>query len=637
MADSSNIPLENIVLGNIQGLYPKSNQTKVLFLKELAIIEDPMCIALTETHLHSEVKDADIEIENYSPFRVERDGKKCGGVILYIRNDECLDAKQILSISNGQVEVIAVHLTSKDLVVINCYRPPQASQQNFISAINQVAKVVEDLPRPTPDVILCGDFNFPNIKWPEGTLLSGGTLDQQAQAKALLEVADKALLTQQIITPTRLNNILDLYFTNNHESVNTYRTDKTILSDHNIVVINTTYKRNKCEKVEKTAPRSSPFSEYNFFSEEIKWEELDQCFSRVDWEQVMGSVNTEDMLQTLLDKLVETCQPRIPARRHREDNCSNIPRDRRILMRKRATLNKQLIKANTNSRKSKITTKIMSIEQQLKQSHINQRMQEENKAIIKIKRNPKFFYSYCKRYSKIKNRIGPLKDKEGNVITDPKLIADLLLKQYCRIFSVPQQSKTVNNPNGFFAEATGEAQITDITITAEGIEKAIKELKPNAAPGPDGVPAILLLKCSKSLARPISMLWRRSLDAGMIPVLLKKLIICPIHKGGDKGMAENYRPVALTSHLIKIFEKCVRDEIVAHMEDHHLFNNDQHGFRRGRSCLSKLLAHYDWVLHSLAEGKNVDVVFLDFAKAFDKVDHGILLHKIKSLGITGKL
>ena len=351
----------------------------------------------------------------------------------------------------------------------------------------------------------------------------------------------------------------------------------------------------------------------------------------------MGSVNTEDMLQTLLDKLVETCQPHIPARRHREDNCSNIPRDRRILMRKRATLNKQLIKANTNARKSKNTTKIMGIEQQLKQSHINQRMQEENKAIIKIKRNPKFFYSYCKRYSKTKNCIGPLKDKEGNVITDPKLIADLLLKQYCHIFSVPQQSKTVNNPNGFFAEATGEAQITDITITAEGIEKAIKELKPNAAPGPDGVPAILLLKCSKSLARPISMLWRRSLDAGMIPVLLKKLIICPIHKGGDKGMAENYRPVALTSHLIKIFEKCVRDEIVAHMEDHHLFNNDQHGFRRGRSCLSKLLAHYDWVLHSLAEGKNVDVVFLDFAKAFDKVDHGILLHKIKSLGLTGKL
>ena len=83
MADSTNLSLESIVMGNIQGLYPKSNQTKVPFLKELAVIENPMFIALTETHLHSDVKDAEIQIENYSPFRVERDGKKCGGVILY--------------------------------------------------------------------------------------------------------------------------------------------------------------------------------------------------------------------------------------------------------------------------------------------------------------------------------------------------------------------------------------------------------------------------------------------------------------------------------------------------------------------------------------------------------------------------
>ena len=135
-------------MGNIQGLYPKSNQTKVPFLKEFAATEDPLFIALTETHLHSEVKDAEIQIENYFPFRVERDGKKGGGVMLYVRKDECLDAKQILAISNGQVEVLAVHLTSKDLVVINCYRPPQASQQNFISAMNKVLRLIEDYQGP---------------------------------------------------------------------------------------------------------------------------------------------------------------------------------------------------------------------------------------------------------------------------------------------------------------------------------------------------------------------------------------------------------------------------------------------------------------------------------------------------------
>ena len=110
----------------------------------------------------------------------------------------------------------------------------------------------------------------------------------------------------------------------------------------------------------------------------------------------------------------------------------------------------------------------------------------------------------------------------------------------------------------------------------------------------------------------------------------------PIFKGA-RSLPKNDSPVALTSHLIKIFEKYARNKIVAYMEDHHLLKDSQHGFRRGRSCHSKLLAHHDWILLNLAKGRNIDVVFLDFAKTFDKVDHGILLHKIKALGITGKM
>ena len=191
--------------------------------------------------------------------------------------------------------------------------------------------------------------------------------------------------------------------------------------------------------------------------------------------------------------------------------------------------------------------------------------------------------------------------------------------------------KTIHSPVEFFAEDIHQTKLADITITPEHIEKAITEIKVNSAAGPDGVPAILVLKRRKSLAQPLCKLWRCSLDTGMIPQLLKMATLCPIYKDGDRSLPKNYRPVPLTSHLINIFEKCARNKIVEHMEDHHLFSDKQHGFRKGRSCLSKLLAHHDWILNDLAEGRNVDVVFLD------KVDHGILLHKIKALGITGKL
>eukprot|EP00111_Clytia_hemisphaerica_P014640 TCONS_00043147-protein len=105
----------------------------------------------------------------------------------------------------------------------------------------------------------------------------------------------------------------------------------------------------------------------------------------------------------------------------------------------------------------------------------------------------------------------------------------------------------------------------------------------------------------------------------------------------SRSLASNYRPVALTSHVIKIFEKLLRAHIVKHMDENNLFNPNQHGFRSGRSCLSQILEQYDLILNILDKDANADVVYLDFSKAFDKVDHSIVLRKIKKLGIDGKL
>ena len=116
-------------------------------------------------------------------------------------------------------------------------------------------------------------------------------------------------------------------------------------------------------------------------------------------------------------------------------------------------------------------------------------------------------------------------------------------------------------------------------------------------------------------------------------------IITPIYKGDGKSEAKNYRPVALTNHLTKIFEKVVRKAMIKHLEENALLNITQHGFTEGRSTISQLLTYYDSILSMLEEGgdKKVDVIYLDFAKAFDKVDHGILLAKLNKLGFKGKL
>ena len=106
---------------------------------------------------------------------------------------------------------------------------------------------------------------------------------------------------------------------------------------------------------------------------------------------------------------------------------------------------------------------------------------------------------------------------------------------------------------------------------------------------------------------------------------------------GSRNQVSNYRPVSLTSQVSKIMESLIRDAIVSHLEQFKLLGASQHRFRSWKSCLSNLLAFLDDVTKSVEEGRNVDVIFLDFAKAFDKVPHQRLLEKLRSHGIRGEL
>ena len=119
------------------------------------------------------------------------------------------------------------------------------------------------------------------------------------------------------------------------------------------------------------------------------------------------------------------------------------------------------------------------------------------------------------------------------------------------------------------------------------------------------------------------------MDVGHIPSDLLLLLICPVHKGGLRSIPKNFRPVALTSHLIKVFERVVRKGLVKHLDENDLMTDGQHGFRSMRSTLTQLLGHFDAILEALESGATgYDAIYLDFSKAFDKVDHGVLLHKL---------
>ena len=132
-------------------------------------------------------------------------------------------------------------------------------------------------------------------------------------------------------------------------------------------------------------------------------------------------------------------------------------------------------------------------------------------------------------------------------------------------------------------------QLSDIQLKPEDFEKALSKIKVDAAAGPDQIPAILLKKCAKALSKPLSSLWRSSLKQGKIPTLLKHGMVTPIHKGGNTIEPKQYRPVTLTSHIVKVFERLIVTELRNHMDRSKLYKPAQHGFRDNRSCLSQLL------------------------------------------------
>ena len=214
-------------------------------------------------------------------------------------------------------------------------------------------------------------------------------------------------------------------------------------------------------------------------------------------------------------------------------------------------------------------------------------------------------------------------------------MANILSKQYSSVFSKPSSSPSqpISNEDDDDSVPT----LNDITFTEQDILDAIDELRNNSASGPDGLAAIFLKKCKLAIVKPLYYLWRDCLDKGITPSKLKEAHIIPIHKGGHQGVAANYRPIALTSHLIKVFEKVIRNKLVDFLRENGLLNGSQHGFTAGRSCLSQLLDHHNKILNILEDGLNVDSVYLDFAKAFDKVDHRIVLQKLSSLGVRGKV
>ena len=173
----------------------------------------------------------------------------------------------------------------------------------------------------------------------------------------------------------------------------------------------------------------------------------------------------------------------------------------------------------------------------------------------------------------------------------------------------------------------------NITITENGVYKLLRNIKPHKATGPDNIQARYLKELALELTPAITFLFQTSLEQGKLHNDWLQAHIVPVFKKGDKNTASNYRPVSLTSILCKTLEHIVNSSIMKHLDIHKILTDSQHGFRARRSCETQLLETLDDITKRAANNKQIDIILLDFSKAFDKVPHKRLLNKLNYYGI----
>ena len=421
----------------------------------------------------------------------------------------------------------------------------------------------------------------------------------------------------------------------------------------NILDLVLVYERNFVFKIEHFAPvgnsdhdtigitlntmTCSPIQGLNMFNyNKANYEVLDIEVNKVDWDREVERLSVNDLWLLLIGILNNFKEKFIPKFKNRVNN--EVPwlnATLKKMIKKRNNLYKRFNKSNQmyfkikyKQMRNKVTKQIRILKEKY-----------ESKIIKRAKNNRKVFYTYVNSNKKGggSRKVGPLmkeseEDGTEEIVEDDNSVAALLNDYFCTVFNRVKKEDKLN----IMIESRKEEEVLDsINISDEDVKKAISAFKVNKSPGIDNITSTYAIKIKDIVAKPLRLLFNKSLQTNDIPEDWKKANITPIFKKGDKSLVENYRPVSLTVFFGKVMEKIVKQRIDKFLETNEQVNTTQHGFRKGRSCLTNLLVSEHSKMKIVDEGGQVDIVYLDFQKAFDKVPHARLMKKVRSYGIVG--
>ena len=623
---------------NCQSLPAKIDELRVYLNSFLPFQFSAIC--LQETWLTSDADTSLLQIDGYSLISRGRSCSAHGGVAIYLNNRfnyRILNIQDNSDVWDGLfIEVAGNDNLHNKKIIIGCiYRPPRDNMNNYKSFIDDMNIILSGFQNNNSEVIIAGDFNIDLLK-----------LNDKSIVNEYFETFVSNGFIPKISLPTRLTEnsatLIDNVYVKLSENFSECMAGILYqhISDHQPCFVTLDYLNLPTIPPKFIKQKTNSPSALNRFKEDLS---LNCTLDKFEPSLDTDPNDTYNILEKLISKSMDHNLPTKVVKFNKYKHGKNKWITRGLLnsMKFRDKLYKKYITSAPNTQ----------IHTTLK---IN--LKTYNKILKKIIREAKKMY-YVSCFAKFKNDIkqtwltikGILNKSRNNKsfpeyflidnrkITDNCKIANEFNKHYNEIGPqlassiIPPINKSFTNylpsfnPNQFKFEC----------VNRDDISKIIDSLKPKTSCGIDNISCKILKFIKNEIIQPVTLIINQMINTGIFPDKLKLAKIIPLYKKGEKSLVNNYRPVSLLPVLSKVAERVMHNQLISHFNNNNYFYNCQYGFRKYHSTELATLELIDRITTKLDIGQTPINIYLDLSKAFDSLDHKILLHKLQYYGING--